>query len=158
MSSSTLATDTAFSRAMRTTLVGSTMPAWYMSTYWLVAASKPIEPGSARMRATTTPASTAEFSAMLRVGASSARRRICTPVFSSPAHCSSSAASAGTARSRAMPPPGTMPSSMAARVAAMASSRASFLVFISASVGAPTRITPTPPASRARRSCSFSRS
>ena len=39
VSSNTLATDTAFSSAMRTTLVGSTMPASIRSTYVFVAAS-----------------------------------------------------------------------------------------------------------------------
>jgi hypothetical protein len=43
-------------------------------------------------------------------------------------------------------------------VALMASSNASFFDFISASDGAPTRITATPPDSLASRSCSFSRS
>jgi hypothetical protein len=41
VSNSTLATDTAFSRPMRTTLVGSMMPASTKSTYSLRAASKP---------------------------------------------------------------------------------------------------------------------
>ena len=41
VSSSTPATETAFSRAMRTTLVGSMMPASNRSTYLFVAASKP---------------------------------------------------------------------------------------------------------------------
>jgi hypothetical protein len=49
-----------------------------------------------------------------------------------------------------------MPSAMAALVALMASSNASLRLFISASVGAPTRITATPPASLASRSSSFS--
>ena len=51
-----------------------------------------------------------------------------------------------------------MPSAMAALVALIASSNASFRFFISASDGAPTRITATPPASFASRSWSFSRS
>ena len=62
------------------------------------------------------------------------------------------------ARSRARPPPGTIPSAIAALVALMASSKASLRLFISASDGAPTRITATPPASFASRSWSFSRS
>ena len=57
-----------------------------------------------------------------------------------------------------MPPPGTMPSSRAARVACSASSTRCFFSFISVSVAAPTLTTATPPASFARRSCSFSRS
>src|SRR5215470_18119672 len=51
-----------------------------------------------------------------------------------------------------------MPSSTAARVAWVASSTRSFFSFTSTSVAPPTRITATPPASFARRSCSFSRS
>ena len=58
----------------------------------------------------------------------------------------------------ATPPPATMPSSTAALVAARASSMRSFFSFISTSVAAPTLMTATPPASFARRSCSFSRS
>ena len=106
--------------------------------------------------ATTTPPSTAEFSAICRAGASSARFRISTPVCSSPLQRVASSASAGTQRSSASPPPGTMPSATAALVALMASSSASRLDFISASEGAPTRITATPPDSLASRSCSFS--
>ncbi len=48
--------------------------------------------------------------------------------------------------------------SIAARVADSASSTRCFFSFSSVSVAAPTRITATPPASLARRSCSFSRS
>src|SRR5215467_12180349 len=62
------------------------------------------------------------------------------------------------ARSKATPPPGRMPSSTAARVACIASSTRSLRSFTSTSVAPPTRITATPPASLARRSCSFSRS
>ena len=53
-------------------------------------------------------------------------------------------------------PPGTTPSSTAARVECSASSTRAFFSFISTSVAAPTRITATPPASLATRSCSFS--
>ena len=60
------------------------------------------------------------------------------------------------ARSSARPPPGTIPSATAALVALMASSNASLRLFISASDGAPTRMTATPPASLASRSSSFS--
>src|SRR5450830_742824 len=59
-----LATDTAFSSAMRTTLVGSMIPASIRSTYSLRPASKPSLPLPPNMRATTTPPSTAEFSAI----------------------------------------------------------------------------------------------
>ena len=63
-----------------------------------------------------------------------------------------------TDRSSATPPPGRMPSSTAARVACRASSFRSLRSFTSTSVAPPTRITATPPASLASRSCNFSRS
>ena len=81
-----------------------------------------------------------------------------TPVRSSPSHLASSLSTAASARSSASPPPGTIPSAIAALVELMASSKASLRLFISASEGAPTRITATPPESLARRSSSFSRS
>ena len=61
-------------------------------------------------------------------------------------------------RTSAVPPPATMPSSTAARVADSASSMRCFFSLSSTSVAAPTLTTATPPASLARRSCSFSRS
>src|SRR5581483_5653797 len=64
VSNRTLATETAFSSAIRTTLVGSTMPASIISTYSLRAASKPTLPLLASIWFTTTPPSTAEFSAI----------------------------------------------------------------------------------------------
>ena len=66
--------------------------------------------------------------------------------------------SALIARSSATPPPATTPSSTAARVACIASSTRSLRSLTSISVEPPTRITATPPASLASRSCSFSRS
>src|ERR1019366_1698538 len=104
----TPATETAFSRAMRTTFVGSMIPASIRSTYSLRPASKPSSPVPVNMRATTTPASTAEFSAIWRVGASRARLRIWMPVFSSPSQLSSSSVTALMQRSNASPPPGTI--------------------------------------------------
>lgn len=101
-------------------------------------------------------AAVAEFSAIWRAGASSARLRICTPVLSSPSLAASSLLTASTHLRSASPPTGTMPSATAALVELMASSSASFLAFISASVGAPTRITATPPDILASRSSSFS--
>ena len=72
--------------------------------------------------------------------------------------CRRPSATAARARTRAVPPPATTPSSMAARVADTASSMRCFFSFSSTSVAAPTLMTATPPASLARRSCSFSRS
>ena len=64
----------------------------------------------------------------------------------------------GLAYKSATPPPMTMPSSTAARVEFNASSTRSLRSLTATSVAAPTLITATPPASFARRSCSFSRS
>ena len=105
---------------------------------------------------TITEPSSPAFSTICRMGSSSARRTMLTPVASSPDSLRLSSASA--ARSSATPPPGTMPSSTAARVALSASSTRAFFSFISVSVAAPTLMTATPPASLASRSWSFSRS
>src|ERR1019366_3103277 len=158
VSKRTPATETAFSSAIRTTLVGSMIPASTRSTYVPRAASKPEFPFPVRIFSTTTPASTPELVAIWRTGASSAPRRIRMPLRSSPSHRASSCWSASAARRRVSPAPGTMPSATAAFVALMASSRASFRDLSSVSDGAPTRTTATPPASFARRSWSFSRS
>ena len=98
------------------------------------------------------------FAAIWRRGASRALRTILAPVRSSPSSSLTSLSTAGIALMVAVPPPATMPSSTAALVAFRASSMRSFLSFISTSVAAPTLMTATPPASLARRSCSFSRS
>ena len=57
---------------------------------------------------------------------------------------------------KVVPPPATIPSSTAARVAFNASSMRNLRFFNSVSVGAPTLITATPPASLAMRSFNFS--
>jgi hypothetical protein len=59
---------------------------------------------------------------------------------------------------RATPPPATMPSSTAAFALRTASSMRCLRSLSSTSVAAPALMTATPPASLARRSCSFSRS
>ncbi len=82
-------------------------------------------------------------------------RTISTPVFWS-SFCVRNFLSTSVARSSATPPPGRIPSSTAARVACIASSTRSLRSFTSISDAPPTRITATPPASLARRSCSFS--
>ena len=71
---------------------------------------------------------------------------------------SSLANAASAAWTRATPPPATMPSSTAAFALRTASSMRCLRSLSSTSVAAPTLITATPPASLARRSCSFSRS
>ena len=90
------------------------------------------------------------------MGSSRALATICTPTFSSPSVFLSSSVTAGITLTKMVPPPATMPSSTAALVAFRASSMRSFFSFISVSVAAPTLMTATPPASLARRSCSFS--
>ena len=107
-----------------------------------------------RTVSTTTGPSWPAFVAIWRIGSSSARRRMSTPVLTSPS--ASTLSSDGMALISATPPPGTMPSSTAARVARSASSTRCFFSFSSTSVAAPTLITATPPASFASRSCSFS--
>ena len=96
--------------------------------------------------------------AMRANGACSASLSNRMAVRSSPSSVLLSGSSAASERSSATPPPATIPSSTAARVALSASSSLAFFSFSSTSVGAPTLITATPPASRACRSCSFSRS
>src|SRR5215208_7006662 len=130
------ATDAAFWSAARTTLAGSTMPACSMSTYSSVCASKPkVCDLLSVIRPTTIEPSTPEFSAICRIGASSAFRTMLMPAWIS-GFSSLSLATACLARSRTTPPPGTIPSSTAARVAWRASSTRSFFSFTSTSVGA----------------------
>ena len=67
--------------AIRTTFVASMIPASMRSTYAPRPASNPYPPVPLRMRSTTTPPSTPEFSAICRVGASSARLTMGRPYF-----------------------------------------------------------------------------
>ena len=152
------ATEAAFCKDERTTFVGSITPALIMSVNSLVFALKPTFSSvpSISLPTMTEPSAPA-FSAMLRAGAWIARRTISTPTSWSRLAVSI-ASSADDALTSAKPPPGTMPSSTAARVACIASSTRSLRSFTSTSVAPPTLITATPPASLARRSCSFSRS
>src|SRR5262245_60583101 len=115
------AIDAAFCSATRSTLVGSMIPAWTMSTYSMLSASKPrLGTDSLLIFSTITLPSRPAFSTIWRIGSSSARLTIMAPTFSSPSAFTRSTAL--DARSRATPPPGTMPSSTAARVAFSASS------------------------------------
>jgi len=150
------ATEAAFCRAERTTLVGSNTPALSSSSYFSVAALKPNSPLPPRTLSKTTAPSKPVLAAIWRRGSSMARLSTATPTFW--VSFRSSLAKAFWARSRATPPPTTTPSSTAARVAFRASSTRAFFSFISASEAAPTLMTATPPASLASRSCSFSRS
>jgi len=130
------------------------IPSSSMLTYVPLRASNPVVSACSRTWLTITAASNPAFEAMMRSGSSNALRTINAPSFSSSSSLSASITLC--ARSNATPPPATIPSSTAARVACKASSIRSFFSFISVSVAAPTRITATPPASLARRSCNFS--
>jgi hypothetical protein len=105
---------------------------------------------------TTTEPSTPAFSAIWRSGASRALADDVDAGFWS--SLSPSGFEREGARQEGHAAAGTMPSSTAARVAFRASSTRSLRSFTSTSVAPPTRMTATPPASFARRSCSFSRS
>src|ERR1700730_1685668 len=97
--------------AARTTLAGSMMPLSTMSTYSSDWASKPkVSDFDSRILPTTIEPSTPEFSAICRIGASSALSTILMPA------CTSELAlvilpTAFLARSSATAPPRTMPSS-----------------------------------------------
>ncbi len=92
--------------------------------------------------------------AIAMAGAKQASLMICTPMASSPVHLRRS--SALDARMRATPPPTTIPCAIAALVAHKASSILAFFSLASASVAAPTLITPMPPLSLASLCSSFS--
>ena len=150
------AIDAAFCSAARTTLVGSMMPLVTRLTYSPFWASKPYEYWSfSRILPTMIDPSSPALMAIWRAGQESALRTISTPVFWS-SFCVRTFFSTSPARRSATPPPGRMPSSTAARVACIASSTRSLRSFTSTSLAPPTRITATPPASFASRSCSFS--
>ena len=150
------ATLVAFCNALLVTFAGSRIPTFTMSTYSSFSASKPMPASISFTLFTITLPSKPAFMAMWNRGASSAFNTMFAPVFSSPSKVSRSFATSLDAWMYAEPPPPMIPSSTAALVAAKASSRRSFASFISVSVAAPTRITATPPASFARRSCNFS--
>src|SRR3989442_8765739 len=107
------ATDDAFCRAKRDTLVGSMTPALNRSSYWPVAALKPNAPLPSLTLFTTMLPSQPPFCTIWRMGSSSALRMMSTPNFSPSSTFSES--STLEARRYATPPPGTMPSSTAAR-------------------------------------------
>src|SRR3972149_4240077 len=139
------ATLDAFCSATLATLVGSSIPASTKSQYSNLAASKPNDPFPSFIFCTTTDPSQPALSAIILTGSSSALLTMLTPAFSSSSPISS-ASNIFIALIYVTPPPGTIPSSTAALVACKASSTNAFLFFISASVAAPTLITPTPPA------------
>mmetsp|Transcript_1901 Transcript_1901/g.5679 ORF Transcript_1901/g.5679 Transcript_1901/m.5679 type:complete len:349 (-) Transcript_1901:669-1715(-) len=152
------ATPEASTRPVRTTLVGSMMPALIMSTNSPDCALNPMEllTSSSSLPTTTAPSWPA-LEAMVKAGLRMARSTISMPIFWSRfSALSNRLARPLEACSRAEPPPGTMPSSTAARVAFSASTTRSFFSPTSTSEAPPTLMTATPPASLARRSCSFS--
>ena len=150
------ATLVAFCSALLVTLAGSRIPALIMSTYSSLYASKPKPTGDSFTLLMITEPSRPAFAEIWNSGASRAFRIILPPVFSSPSRASTTDLISWVTCTYAEPPPAMMPSSTAALAADSASSIRSFASFISVSVAAPTRITATPPASFARRSCSFS--
>ena len=128
VSSSTLATETAFSSAMRTTLVGSMMPASTRSTYSLRAGVE-AEIALAAQHARHDHA--AVDRGVLGDLAGRGLERALEDLHAGPlvafAFCFLLRRPPSMQRSSASPPPGTMPSATAALVALMASSSASFL-------------------------------
>mmetsp|Transcript_8013 Transcript_8013/g.20440 ORF Transcript_8013/g.20440 Transcript_8013/m.20440 type:complete len:201 (+) Transcript_8013:130-732(+) len=151
-------TDEASMSAVRTTLVGSMIPAANMSVYLPFWASKPMTVlVSSRSLPTMTAPSSPALEAMVRAGTTMAFCTISAPMrWSTLSRDEMRPERALEAWSRAAPPPGTMPSSTAARVALRASTTRSFFSPTSLSVAPPTLMTATPPESLARRSWSFS--
>src|SRR5439155_1546920 len=103
-----LASDGALSSAVRTTLVGSMMPALSRSSYSSVAALKPKAPFPFFTLSSTIEPSAPALFAIQRSGSSIAFFTILTPKRSSSE--TSSLSSTALARMSATPPPGTMPS------------------------------------------------
>mmetsp|Transcript_45887 Transcript_45887/g.129832 ORF Transcript_45887/g.129832 Transcript_45887/m.129832 type:complete len:324 (+) Transcript_45887:243-1214(+) len=150
------ATDAASASAVRTTLVGSMIPAWIMSTYSPSVALKPlVRLLSANTVCTTTAPSSPAFCAIWMHGCFRAALMASTPTCWSRLSRWRSA-SFRDAWSSATPPPGTMPSSSAACVAFSASFSRSLTSFTSTSLEPPTLMTATPPLSLASRSFSLS--
>ena len=152
------ATLAAFCKADRSTFAGVMTPCFIRSPYLRVSALKPSLPFICATLVTTTVPRSPAFSAIVRSGTTSASATVSTPKTSSPVHSARTFFSPGIARMNESPPPGTTPSATAARVACNASSTRLFFSFNSVSLLAPTLICAIPPASFAKRSCSFSRS
>ena len=146
----------AFCKALLVTLVGSTTPAFFISSYFSVLALNPTPLADFLTSSTITAGSKPAFLAICFAGSSNALRTIVAPNFSSPSNVSTNLLTSGITSIYVVPPPATIPSSTAAYVADNASSILNFLSFISISVAAPTSITATPPAILANLSCNFS--
>ena len=150
------ATDAAFCNALLDTLVGSTIPAFFISTYSSFPASNPTPTGEAFTFSSITAGSNPAFTAICFTGSCNALIIIFPPSCSSTGNSLTNFSTSGKIFINAVPPPATIPYSTAALVSDRASSILSFLSFISTSVAAPTPITATPPASFANLSCSCS--
>mmetsp|Transcript_24675 Transcript_24675/g.64430 ORF Transcript_24675/g.64430 Transcript_24675/m.64430 type:complete len:451 (-) Transcript_24675:82-1434(-) len=141
------ATEAASASAVRTTLVGSMMPASIMLTYSPVAALKPkVRVSSFNNVWTTTPLSAPAFCAICMQGCLMAALIASTPTCWS-RFSSLRLSSFEDANSSAVPPPGTIPSSSAAFVAFNASFSLSLTSLTSTSLAPPTLMTATPPLS-----------
>ena len=77
------AIDTAFSSALLDTLVGSTIPAFFISTYSSFPASNPTPAGLFLTFSNITDGSNPAFTAICLVGSSNALNIIFPPIFSS---------------------------------------------------------------------------
>ena len=150
------ATDAAFCNALLVTFVGSTIPAFFISTYCSLSASNPNPDADFFTLSNITAGSNPAFLAICLTGSSNAFNTISAPSFSPPSSDFATFSTAGIIFTYAVPPPATIPYSTAAFVADNASSILNFLSFISISVAAPTPITATPPAIFANLSCKFS--
>ena len=150
------AIDAAFCKALLVTFVGSTIPDFFMSTYFSSAASNPVPTGDCFTLSIITAGSNPQFLAICFAGSSSAVSTILAPNASPPSSVDTNFSTSGITSNRAVPPPATIPSSTAAFVADNASSILNFFSFISTSVAAPTPITATPPAIFASLSCNDS--
>ena len=121
------AIDAAFCNALRDTLVGSTIPAFFISTYSSLAASKPIPGLLSFTFSSITAGSNPAFTAICLIGSSNALKIIFPPSFSSSLNPSTTFSTFGIILTYDVPPPATIPSSTAALVAESASSILSFL-------------------------------
>ena len=116
------ATDAAFCRALLDTFVGSTIPAFFISTYSSLPASNPTPIGEAFTFSNITAGSSPAFIAICLTGSCNALRTILPPSFSSFSRPLTNFSTSGNMFTNAVPPPATIPSSTAAFVADNASS------------------------------------
>ena len=101
----------AFCKALLVTFVGSTIPAFFMSTYSSLLLSKPVPAGDVFTFSSITAPSNPAFVAICLTGSSNARKTIFAPSFSSPSNSSINFSTYGAKFTSAVPPPATIPSS-----------------------------------------------